>query len=333
MFVRELTGGRDLLDALVRLARWQLHEPRKQRSLWTQSRKMSLALIRKEWEGFLEIVRPDLADHLAIVAIGVDGVHVAPDSRNVTARALEARSILPVIDSSALAVTSSWSAPTPKFFAVWKVLFNAWLRNEGPLRTSVIARRSTSSKPTVRAGLRRLQGRREIEPSQHHGVEFLAMPKATLDEIRALSESLRRPVHYQYLSEYRCDPENLLKRLLGSRPTGVYIGGIAAARHHDSAFRVNELRRVDVVVTDIAPPDWVRALDPALNVVSGSTVSTVLVAHRVDSVQPLGGGAETSQWADPVETLLDLYEMRLEAEAERFLQFFRPGAAPAKHGR
>jgi hypothetical protein len=325
MFVVSLQGARGLQAAMLGLALRQQDQPLEERSLWTQIPKMTRGRVQHEWGRFLRVIRPEIAKRLAIVAITKDGAWIAPHGDDAADIEKEARTLLPSFESDRAVVASDWSAPTPKFFEILKVLLNAWLRNEGPLTALEISARSGCSSPTVAAALSRLRRRDEIGHARNRPVELLTFPRTTLREVLALSESLRRPMHYQDASGRPPDPDALLRRVSKPRTQGIFVGGVAAARHYDRHFDLNGLPRVDVSVTNSAPHDWVRKLDPALRLVSASAPSPLLVVHPVrETIDASPKGRDNPfPWADPVETLLDLYEMRLNDQAEELVRVLR----------
>jgi hypothetical protein len=209
-----------------------------------------------------------------------------------------------------------------KFFDVWKVLVSAWFNKEGTLPLQEIGRRAGGSSPTVALALERLRRRDELALSRNRPVGLQAFPRATLREIVALSDSLRKPVYYKDMSGRAPDPEELLRRIGTTAPRGVAVGGVVAARVHDKNFDLNGIPRVDVVVERDLAPGWIRALDPALQALPAVTPSPTLVVHPVTRVKI---SATKSSYpgvpiADQVETLLDLYEMRLTEQAEDLIR-------------
>jgi hypothetical protein len=321
MFVPELQGRRDLVAALVQLADWQRQQPEDERTLWTSVPKMTRTRVAQEWTRFRQVIRPEIADHLGLVVLAKDGPWTALSLEDADKAAEEARALLPTFKPPQQAERTEWSAPTPKFFSVWKVLLRAWLKNEGPLTAIEIGARSDSSSPTVAAALSRLRRRDEIPNVRNQPVELVAFPRATLREILALSDSLRRPHRYVDASGRPPDPERLLKSILEHRPHGVSIGGVAAARHYYPRFDLNGLPRLDLVTTPDAGVDWLRKLDPALRPTNDPARSPVLVVHPTDRL--VDASEESSPWADPVETLLDLHELRLGDQAEDFVRSLR----------
>ena len=64
-----------------------------------------------------------------------------------------------------------------------------------------------------------------------------------------------------------------------------------------------------------------KRLDPAL-VPAPSGTPPVLVLHTIPRAQSLFT-QDGLPWADPVEVLLDLHELRLLAQAEEMIRFLR----------
>jgi hypothetical protein len=321
MWVPELQGKRDLVAALVQLADWQRQQPKDERSLWTWVPRMTRARVEQEWSRFRQVIRPEIAEHLGIVALAKDGPWITLSSEDPHAAEKEARKLLPTFKPPPKEEPIEWSAPTQKFFDVWKVLLNAWLTREGPLTALQIAARSGASSPTVAAALSRLRQRQEIANTRNQPVELLSFPRATLREILALSDSLRRPHRYVDASGRPPDPQRLLKNVLDSRPPGIYVGGVAAARHYDPRFDLNGLPRLDLVSTNVVETDWLRRLDPALRLTNDPTRTPVLVVHPIEDYP--SAAISGTRWADPTETLLDLHELRLVEQAEDFVRALR----------
>jgi hypothetical protein len=325
IFVFSSQGVRDLHAALLQLA-LAVEETEKNRSLWIYIPKMTIGRIQFEWDRFLRIVDGKIPPLISMVALTKDGFWASANAGDIADLEKEARSLLPSMARPPAPTQSShWTTISPKFFEVWKTLLGAWLTNEGPLSALEIAKRSTASAPTVAAALRHLRRRGEIADTRNQPIELLAFPRATLREVLALSDSLRRPAYYHDASGRSPDPAGLLRHLTIAAPSGLAVGGIVAARHYDSDFDLNGLPRLDVVVDDTAPSDWVRKLDPALRVVVPTAPSPVLVVHPVKAVPTNDPSKGTLPLADPVETLLDLYEMRLTEQAEHMIARIRGG--------
>lgn len=316
-------GARDLHAALLRLA-LVVDETAKAKSLWIYIPKMTISRVRDEWNAFLRVVdQTRIAPQISMVAMTSDGIWSSSNSHDLEEKA---RVQLPALARARLpAAETRWMTVSAKFFEVWKVLLQSWLLREGPIAALEISERSGASIPTVAAALRHFRQRGEVADTRNRPIELLGLPQATLREVLVLSNSLRRPVHYHDASGRPPDPAGLLRHLTADAPSGLAVGGVVAAKHYDPDFDLNGLPRLDVLVDDTVPSDWVRKLDPALRVVVPTASSPVLVVHPVKALPASDPSTGTLRLADPVETLLDLYEMRLTEQAEHMIARIRGG--------
>ena len=137
-----------------------------------------------EWERVLKVLRPRVAKRLAFVAVGKT-LTVLPDDE-------EARNLASLVGdllhSAKPAQPRTGRRLSGKFFEVWKVLFGAWLRNEGPVQVGDLATRAGCSYPTVAKILDVLQERRELERDSSRSVQLTGFPRQTLREVLVLQE-------------------------------------------------------------------------------------------------------------------------------------------------
>jgi hypothetical protein len=110
---------------------------------------------------------------------------------------------------------------------------------------------------------------------------------------------------------------------------GVAVGGVVAARSYDPHFDLNGVPRLDLVVVRSQSIDWLKEVNPALQPAAATVSSPVLVIHPVEhfwvGLPPRLAGELPI--ADPVEVLLDLYELRLTDQAEHFVTAVRARAS------
>lgn len=103
-----------------------------------------------------------------------------------------------------------------------------------------------------------------------------------------------------------------------------------AAQHWDPELDLEGAPRLDLCVH--APSErpslsFMRALDPALQPTDGRS-SVSLAVHCIRRREPLftRGARQKLPWADPVEALLDLEELRLHGQAEELVRRLRKNA-------
>jgi hypothetical protein len=109
------------------------------------------------------------------------------------------------------------------------------------------------------------------------------------------------------------------------RPSGVALGGVVDARYHDPYFDLNGLPRVDAVMTEPIDLNWHRSIDPALRQASRKEAEPVLVVRRTTRAEPafVERGEHELPVVDAAETLLDLYELRLDRQAGDLVRTLR----------
>lgn len=328
--VKRLSGSaRDLHAAVTQLAVALEENPSIRRGyLLAQMPRMTVDRASAEWKRVQRVLRPKVGERLTLIAIGAGGAAVLPDDdeRALSLAAL-ARDALEGLDAHH--GSPEWR-PSEKFFDIWKVLLAAWLAREGSLRIGEVARRAGCSYPTVAKSLERLMDRREIQRDTSRSVKLRAFPSETLSQLLVLSESLRRPIRFVDATGRQPDPQVILRRLQKKNTPGVALGGVVAARHYDRHFDLHGLPRLDVVMAKPVEIGWVRSVDPALRQSSLGDAEPVLVVRRSTRPDPgfVDRGRSELPVADAVETLLDLYELRLDSQAEDLVRVLRDGGNP-----
>ena len=278
--------------------------------------------IAREWRATLDLFKPSIAGKMALVIVRPEKSLPLGEGRELRRIGDILRAHLGRIEVPA---RETQAAFTPAFFEVFKVLLNQWILGRGPIAIGELMRRAGSSYPTVADALRRLERAQELARRSNRSVQLTRFHEKTWSGLLALSEALRRPRYYADSSGRRADPTDLYRRLQSMPLERVAVGGVQAARHWDPRFDLNGLPRLDVSVHagagagDLA---FVERLDPALKRVDSAGKGVVLAVHPLHRAEP---GFEKNpkgkiDWADPVETLLDLHELRLVEQAEGMIQ-------------
>jgi hypothetical protein len=320
------SGSRDLRAAIVNLATAIVDHPRvTQAILLIRVGRLSAARALDEWRQTKTILKSNIANRLALVLLAPDKDAIEPDTpelRKFAAKAAAALN-LPPSDVRHRHREIAWSGV---ILEVWKVIFSAWLRCEPPLPIGEIKRRSGTSYPTVAATLQLLEERHEIERLSNRSVTLRAFPRTSLGELVVLGRSVRFTSFLRDRAERDPDPVKLLRRLQRKLPKGVALGGVVAARYYDPDFDLNGTPRLDVTITratSLLP--WWRDTDPALESAPAGEPGVVMVAHGLlrPEDQFVKVPEQALPLADPAEVVLDLYELRLEEQAEHLVATLR----------
>jgi hypothetical protein len=311
-------GIRELDATVLRVARWLVERPARQGCIVLLGPQLSEDRLRKEWNALRRLVRQDVGQRIALVA-GASALQPSFPWVQSIVRLIEKE---PPQD---VAPPSRRAAISPTVFEVLKLVIRHWLMKSGPLSRRRLQVESGATYPTVARALRKLEEAGELERHPNRRVELRAFPVRTWQEMLSLAPWLRRPMSFVDATGRRPDPFAILKRLDGMKPAGVALGGVQAGRHWDRHFDLNGLPRLDVVVH--APhgsfdPAFVKRLDSALRVSRSPSDEAVLVLHSLPRAQALFEGERPGKlpFADPVETLLDLHELRLTTQADELIQ-------------
>lgn len=278
--------------------------------------RISLPKMRQEWGALQSVFRDKVSSRLQLVAMTTDDSIAEPAGKLADEIVERLRTInskhriqIPRIDRS---------------FEVLKVLLVRWLANDGPIPVGKLQELTGLSYPTVAKSIEDLD--EDIARSSNRGVSLRRFPTERWSQLLALGRRVRSTVAFFDRAGRPGRTEDLVRRLQRKVPTGVAIGGVLAARHWDPDFDLDGTPRIDLCVH--CPSGWmdldfVSHLDPTLtNVPSGRAAALVL--HGVNRDDALfTRGQDSSVWADPVETLMDLHEMRLRKQADDLVRHLR----------
>lgn len=326
---RGVGAVRDLQAALIQLARTVEGDRKIEWGCLVVVRgRMTAEKAFEEWTAIVErLLDAKVRKRLALIWIEQGSFRVRPDTPELQALGASLQDSLEGIEA---AWKERRTSMTPALFEVLKVLLHAWLLGRGPLAVGEIQSAAGVAYGTVSNALEFLEDRREVARTSDRSAELSGFPTASWSEVLALSESLRRPAWYADRSGRPLDPEFLLERLQKRVPEGVAAGGVVAARHWDPSFNLNGTPRLDVTLHALTGPSLANLLariDPSLEKSSRLDERTVLVVHPLSRRETLFErvAAGPVAIADPVETLLDLIEMRLVSQAEDLVRALRKG--------
>lgn len=278
--------------------------------------------VAREWRSTLELFKTPIADRMSLVIVRPEASQPMEEDKSLFRIGEIMRSHLGRVKETE---HEPQTVLTPAFVEIFKVLFNQWILKRGPMAIGELMRRTGSSYPTVADAVRRLERTQELARRSNRSVQLSRFPEKTWFELLALSESLRRTRYYADASGGRTHPLDLNRRLQATPYKHLAVGGVQAARHWDPDFDLNGLPRLDVTLHmahGIGDWGFVERLDPALKRVDSRHEGIVLAVHPLLRAEPHFEKNPKSKidWADPVEVLLDLYELRLIDQAEHMIR-------------
>ena len=317
----ELKDLRGLRASLMDIARYSAEGPDRHGILVLEEPHISESRLHNEWTSIGTIFCPDVFRRLGLV------IH-----RNGAADQIlgmvgpQERELIPAVILNARQHSQTRSrGQADIFYDLLRILTNQWMRRAGPLTSRWLAEAAGCTYPTVAATLK------ELEPSllrhSDRRVELKGFPKDAWFRLVANAEKVRQPLRFADTSGQPRSTDSLLSRLQKLHPEGVAIAGVPGARRLFPGIDLIGTPRLDLSIhtrNRQLDPGFMRQIDPALKPVGPEEPARVVIHILRYPYSFFETDAEGSLWADPVECLLDLHEMRLESQAWEFLQAMTP---------
>jgi hypothetical protein len=318
-----LQSLRDVHAAIVRLAILAAKRKDVRATLIAWVPTMRADRLRAEWGAACSALRPDVAKRLSLVAITADGdlalPSADPELRRLLASAHEALRDAPEPQGRPAA---SWSQ---RSYAIWRVLFDAWLRGERPLAMKEVGRRAGASQPIVRLTVERLLATGELDRARNRRVSFRGVPRRSLAEVAVIADRFRRTSSLVDASGRPAEAATLLRRIERHAPDDVALGGVIAARHYHPGFDLNGVPRIDITVPGLADVRWMERVDPALRPGRPGEPGAIVIHRNLEAAPGFAhDGTLRRPVTGPTEVLLDLMDLRLIDQAEALIRHLRP---------
>jgi hypothetical protein len=208
------------------------------------------------------------------------------------------------------------------YFLIVKILIYQWLLKKGPTTVTWLAQNAGCSYPTVANILRGLGI--QIERKSYRSTGLSQFPNEAFARLLASSDKDRSTARYADYSGQPFSSESYVRRLEKLHPPGLAIGGVLGAKHYYPELDLVGSPRLDLSkhspYNKRKDLDFIEKLDPALKRVNDPYKPANVVVHFVQHKESFFEAREGGLfWADPVECLLDLHELHLEAQATEFL--------------
>lgn len=216
------------------------------------------------------------------------------------------------------------AVPQSSTHTVFAELVRAWLRDSPPQTTAAIGGITGASYPTVATVLRNLEAKGLLVRSTDRRVMLRAFPWDEWGRWILASPAARKPMNFVDRTGRPRTPESLLERLHALNLDSVAVGGYFGAQHYYPDIDLTGAPRLDLTVhgtNHSIEPDFVREIDAGLGRTRDPLARPDLVIHFLGSQKADNFEREGKEvWADPLECLADLYEMRLDAQADEMLR-------------
>lgn len=319
-----LDSRRTLSGALMKMAYLLGEKPSFRGFLVLVDSAITLTRLREEWARAALVLRPEIQQRLHICLYQPDtiqGVPTEPDA--------EMQRIIREVVSRVCGVASSLHHPrsAKPFYDILRILINQWIKRAGPLTSRWLGEAAGCTYPTVASSLEKLE--KYLIRHSDRRVELKAFPRDEWFRLVANADKVRQTLRFADHSGQPRSVDSLVSRLQKLHLEGVAVAGVLGARRLHPGLDLIGTPRLDLTLHCRArQPDigFLRQLDPALKP-AGSEEPARLVIHLLRYPHRFSEtDADGILWADPVECLLDLHEMRLESQALEFLQALTPKA-------
>lgn len=303
-----------LKKAILDLAYSLTEDPAAQAFLLLVDSRITQDRLKAEWKKLSRALRPEVSRRLGILTYGEGGWEspvgqLDPGLREFLDEAVD------------VAESSGIELPRPDYsFEILKVLLLHWLRDEGPLTSLRLTRIVGCSYPTAAKVLDELAP--FVTRQSDRRVELSRFPTQAWNRALASADASRSTFRFVDRSGQPRSPNALIERLHRLDRSDLGVGGVPGARRRYAGFDVAGIPRLDVSVhcpgkrLDLG---FVQRIDPALGPADDDEQNVALAVHVVRRKQHLFDRDEETTWADPVECLLDLHEMRLDEPAAQWV--------------
>jgi hypothetical protein len=275
--------------------------------------------LRAEWTGFVSATRPEVAERLSLVKHAERSYlgwpqRPAPDLLEHVRQALHPQ---PLVQGLTLP-----RADCPSLVLI--VLLESLLAGTSPgsLTVKSIGQRAGCSYPSVAAALRGLEPTLRRAPGR--GVELRRFPVREWRALVLASRKVRSSRYYRDRSGQPRQAGALMERLARMQLNHVAVGGVAAASAWYPGIDIAGNPRLDLSVhapgkhVDLG---FVQALDPALQEEADPAAPAHLALHFTRSRESYHTQlAPGLQRAGRVDSLLDLYDLRFDPQADEWLR-------------
>lgn len=208
-------------------------------------------------------------------------------------------------------------------FNVQNILLLKWLNGLGPQTIKSIGEASGTSYPTTAAAINALEGQGMLLVEKDRSVSLRCFPTEQWRKWIAIGFTHRKSARFIDRSGQPRPPSSLIKRLKRLDRDDIAISGIEGAREHYPELDLTGALRLDLVLHGSHKSDlsFVQKLDPALQLADNPYKQADLVIHFLDRPATHFERCGDHLIADPLECLADLYDLKLDQQADQMLYF------------
>lgn len=206
-------------------------------------------------------------------------------------------------------------------YEVLSLLTLHWLQGVPPQSADALCQAAGVSYPTLAAVLKELDLDHAVERDSSRKVHLNRLPQDAWKRWAVAKTRVRKTVRFVDYAGQARSPEEMVQRLRRLKLPNVAVAGVLGAKHYYPQLDITSSPRLDLTVHgDSANLDFVDQLDPGLQRSTNPADTPQLVVHYLLRPQAFFEvDSDGTVWADPVECLADLFEARLNSQADDML--------------
>lgn len=310
----DLHSFRNLRAALLQLA-YYLADADEKGLIVLVNPRITEAALQKEWEMVKQTLHPNIVNRLSLSVRRGSGLHEIAG----TVEPSLANKLVQYVDQQAR--EQPYRAPRSSH-AILLVLLNEWFTRKGPMTTQWLMHAVGCSYPTAARAVRRLDP--VIKRFSDRRIQLWGFPSEEWQRALTNRDVSHPTLHYADRSGQPRNIASLLRRASKLDREDIAVGGVVAAQHYYPEFDLRGTPRLDLTLHSPdgrADLSFIQRLDPALERIPSRVDRASLAVHVLRRQAALFEPNEDGlPWADRVTTLLDLFDARLDPQANEFLE-------------
>jgi len=208
-------------------------------------------------------------------------------------------------------------------FRLLKVFLLHALTHDTPVKIKWLSETAGCNYRITAAFLQGLGGL--VEKTRDRKVRLKWISNEEIMQLYYMAKQYRITYRFRDLSGKGADYYHYINRLGKLNPPNLALGGVVGAQYHFPELDIVNTPRLDLSLFcpgKTVSLEFLKRLDPALELIESRDAPADVVINLVRHTLPMFElRDEGLAWADPVECLMDLYEARLEAQANQFFNF------------
>ena len=312
-----ITSGRHLRDILVRLVYTLSKQLDVNIHLLIIRPRLSITFIQSELDSFQGVLLPNIRRRLQVSIQGLGKLPLKPEI--LMSAATERRIPSPTMSGNKIVML-----PQPdKQSEIFRVLLRQWFLGQDPVTSTWLENEAIHCNyRTVAATIDHLKP--AIQRYTDRRIKLKYFPMDAWRKFLVIAPKARATKLYVDRSGQPRSIESLVRRLVSLDRADIAIAGDLGAKRYYPDLDIAGTPRLDLCIHAYHPTvdlSFIDKLDPALEQCDDPLEPIRLALHFVRRKTPFFDTDGEHTWADPVECLADLSEMRLDIQASSFLDF------------